>query len=267
MSIVLLGIALVGVAVVLAYAQAQASPEAGSSDGSSAPMPDTSGDSSSTVTALPVWDPTQEAWTDPTSGSVYTDTSGNPYSDPTTPPDVGGATLDLGAGGSGDNLNLAPPEGGTDVTGMPVTLPGDNHDYDNEFLYAASTMTGDPGETLATTWNFALFLKCLAWREQGESWAWSCASHNHNPPVEDSVGLMQINTLVHRIAPDAYFDCAKNILAAAPIAWAAWTQGQGDPATAATIYNVGHDPGSPNQYGNDVAAQFGGLASELPTMG
>ncbi len=146
----------------------------------------------------------------------------------------------------------------------PNWLPGDNHDFDNQFLFAAGAVLNDPGQANPDTWRFALFCKLLAWREQGRSWTWSCTSHNTgNPPgAEDSRGLMQVNVLAHpEFAGELLFDCNQNILVAAQIAADAWGRGGGNPLIAGNLYNSGR----PNLgYGSDIQGQFRALAQALP---
>lgn len=172
---------------------------------------------------------------------------------------------------------ITPSPAGTPPGAGPVQLPGPNHSYDNQFVYAASLYAPEDGRFGAVfpdQWTGGLFLKVLTWREHAKSWGpWPTASINNNPPVEISVGLMQINVLAHTEFTQAQMlDPNQNILAGASIAADAWQRGSADVGLAATVYNEGPGgadvvAGVPNQYGQDVAAEFAALAPGLPSSG
>lgn len=203
----------------------------------------------------------------PTDSTIASDGSGD-----VAPADAWGApTPDPIAGGDGTgDTGTAPPPASTGA----VWLPGDNHTYDNQFVFAAEQMTGDSGAAQPATWAFALFLKCLAWREQGMSWAWSCDSHNpgkvlpNGSRTEDSWGLMQVNVLAHpQYSPASLVDCNQCILAAAPIAWDAWTRANGQVLLAASIYNAGSPDLPANQgYAGPVNDVYYTLAQQTPQL-
>lgn len=148
----------------------------------------------------------------------------------------------------------APP---ADVPLPPLstsTLPGDNHDYDNQILYAAGTVYAEQfrGDPLAP---FAV--KSIIWKEQGRSWQWDTNATGDNGC---SFGLMQINVCANpEFDALTMLDPNQNILAGTSVL-ARNYQASGDWWTAIKAYNGSGAAAS--AYANDVLGFLQSLAQQ-----